>query len=285
MKAHEMVAKVRTLPSVTPAALKLLALLGQPSAINDEIVELVRLDTVLTAKLLRACNSPALGLHEPVSSVDRAVLLLGHNEIQRMVTTLAVHGALSVRLPGYDTLVNDLWQHSLLTAAAAESIVSHSADGSDTSAAFTVGLLHDIGKLIVGQFLTTESRAAVHRLLLEGFTTAEAERGVFDTDHAEVGACLLYMWRLPARTIEAVANHHRPVLDPPRFSAVAYVANCVAHAAEGGPGSEAYRLPANAHALKCLNLEAQEIESLGTTARTASDRFAQLVAATNKVPF
>jgi putative nucleotidyltransferase with HDIG domain len=234
---------------------------------------------VLTAKLLRACNSPALGIREPVSSVDQAVLLLGYNEIQRMVTTLAMRGALSGHLPGYDTLAGDLWHHSLLTGSAAELIVNHGVDTCDASTPFTVGLLHDIGKLIIGQFFTAESRTAVHRLRIEGFTTVEAERRVFGADHAEVGSCLLYLWRLPASLIEAVANHHKPVLDPqPRFSAVAYVANCVAHLAEKGPGSEAYRLPANASTLQCLGLETGELETLGLTVRTASDHVEQFIA-------
>jgi putative nucleotidyltransferase with HDIG domain len=285
MKAHEMVAKVRTLPSVSPSGLKLLALLGQPSAANDEIVEVVRLDPVLTAKLLRACNSPALGFQETVVSVEQAVWLLGYNEIQRMVTTLAMAGALSVRLPGYDVAASDLWRHSLLTASAADNIVKLGADPGDASAAFTAGLLHDLGKLIVGQFLTTESGAAVHRLTVEGLSTAEAERKVFGTDHAEVGSCLLYLWRLPASIIEAVANHHQPVLEPqPRFSAVAYVANCVAHVAEATPGSDAYRLFSNARALECLGLKAEELESLGMTARAASDRVEQFVAMAEATP-
>ena len=140
-------------------------------------------------------------------------------------------------------------------------------------------MLHDIGKLILGQFLTVETRTSVHRLLIEGCTTDEAERRVFGTDHAEVGSCLLYVWRLPAGVIEAVANHHQPVLDPqPRFSAVAYAANCVAHLADRRLGSEVCRLPANTRTLECLGLEAGELESLGLTARATSARVEQLIA-------
>lgn len=191
-----MVARVRTLPSVSPGSLKLLALLSQPSAINEEIVEAVRTDTVLTAKLLRACNSPALGIQVSVNSVDQAVLLLGYNEIQRMVATLALRGTLTAHLPGYETLADSIWRHSLLAATAAERIVNQGADICEPSTAFTIGLLHDIGKLILGQFLTTETRTTTQQLVAEGCSTDEAERRVFGTDHAEVvpacftcGAC------------------------------------------------------------------------------------------------
>ena len=101
MTAHEMVAKVRNLPPVSHAALKLVSLLDQPDAGNDEVVDVLKNDSVLTAKLLRACNAPAVGLAEPVTSVDQAVLILGHNQIMQMVTALAFGGPMSVQLPGY----------------------------------------------------------------------------------------------------------------------------------------------------------------------------------------
>jgi len=267
MKAHEMVAKVRTLPSISPAALKLVGLLAEANAGNEDVVATLRQDTVLTAKLLRACNSPALGLKEPVASVDQAVLLLGYDQMHRTATALAMSGAMSVRLPGYDAQVG-LWRHSLFAAAAAEAIINHGADLTDAATAYTAGLLHDIGKLIVCQFLTEELRATLHRLVVEGFTTDEAERKLFGTDHAEAGSCLLYLWRLPAQIIEAVANHHQPALDPhPRFSAVAHVANCIAHLAEGGAGSETYALPADAHVLAGLDLDAEKFANLTNEVR------------------
>ena len=79
--------------------------------------------------------------------------------------------------------------------------------------------------------------------------------------------------------IEAVANHHQPVLDPqPRLSAVAHVANCIAHLPENGSGSEACRrVPANARALESLGLDAEALESLGRTARADSDRVEQVL--------
>ena len=75
--AQELVAKVKNLPPVPHAALKLVSLLDQPAVSNTEIVQALRCDNVLTAKLLRACNSPYFGLDDPVSSVDQAVLMLG----------------------------------------------------------------------------------------------------------------------------------------------------------------------------------------------------------------
>src|SRR5438093_1490187 len=85
MTAHQMLAKVRNLPPISMAALELAGLLDGAETNNEELVAVLKRDSVLTAKLLRACNSAALALNEPVASVDQAVFVLGHNQISQMV--------------------------------------------------------------------------------------------------------------------------------------------------------------------------------------------------------
>lgn len=94
--AQELIGKVKNLPPVPQTALKLVGLLDQPSVSNDEVVALLRCDNVLTAKLLRACNSPYFGLAEPVSSVDQAVFILGHQQILHIVLTISFGSAMVV---------------------------------------------------------------------------------------------------------------------------------------------------------------------------------------------
>ncbi len=143
MTANEMVARARNLPPVSQAALRLVSLLDQPAVGNDDIVPVLRCDDVLTAKLLRACNSPYFGLEEPVASVDQAVLFLGHQQILHIVLTLAFGGAMVLPLPGYAIEASELWRHSLTTAAAAEALAGGGINLSvDPSVAFTIGLLH-----------------------------------------------------------------------------------------------------------------------------------------------
>ena len=138
MTAPEIINKVKNLPPISQAALKLVNLLEQASISNDEIVQVIKCDNVLTAKLLRACNSPYFGLDEPVSSVDQAVLMLGHQQILHIVLTLAFGSAMVVPLPGYAVEANELWRHSLVTASAAETLI---ASGIDISEAQNVRVL------------------------------------------------------------------------------------------------------------------------------------------------
>jgi putative nucleotidyltransferase with HDIG domain len=263
MTANEMVAQVKNLPPVSHAALKLVSLLDNPDAGNEEVVEVLKHDNVLTAKLLRACNSPAIGLQEQVSSVDQAVLILGHTQILQMVTALTFGGPMSSKLPGYAIDADELWRHSLVCANASELLARKNAEFIEPTVAFTVGLLHDIGKLVMGQLLNEESQKAVRGRIAQGLTACEAEREYFGADHAEVGACLLQQWRLPDEIVEAVANHHKPVLEPkPGYSVVTHLGNCLAHLAGATPGWEAYALRGDDKALKFLALDAPAVEQL-----------------------
>ncbi|HYG34190.1 MAG TPA: HDOD domain-containing protein [Clostridia bacterium] len=276
MNAKEMVARAKHLPPVSHAALKLVSLLGQSVVSNEDIVQVLKCDNVLTAKLLRACNSPALGLEEPVSSIDQAVLILGHNQILQMVLNLTFSSTMAVPLAGYAVEATELWSHSLVTATAAEVAASHGLQVEvDPPIAFTIGLLHDIGKLVMNEVLTVQAQFGIReRITKEGMSRVEAERKVTGADHAEVGACLLATWRLPDAITEAVANHHQPVFTPtPRLSVLAYLANCLAHLGGSSPGWEAYALRADDNLAQALNLSENDLESLVIKVR---DRFDKL---------
>jgi putative nucleotidyltransferase with HDIG domain len=280
MTAQELVAKVKNLPPVPHAALKLVSLLDQPSVSNTEVVQALRSDNVLTAKLLRACNSPFFGLTEPVASVDQAVFLLGHQQILHIVLTIAFGSAMVVPLPGYAVEASELWRHSLVTATASEMIANEFPDlNAEPPVAFTVGLLHDIGKLVLGQTLTADLQTEIRQQIEHGkLDRAEAEKAVLGTDHAEVGALLLQRWHLPDDLVEAVANHHQPVLKPrPRLSVVTHLANCVAHLTGSAPGWDGYAVRISEAVVTSLAITPEQIEQLVFNVRESSDRVEQFM--------
>jgi putative nucleotidyltransferase with HDIG domain len=280
MTASEIINKVKNLPPISQAALKLVNLLEQAAISNDEIVQVIKCDNVLTAKLLRACNSPYFGLDEPVASVDQAVLMLGHQQILHIVLTLAFGSAMVVPLPGYAVEANELWRHSLLTATASEIVATAALDlNVDTPVAFTVGLLHDIGKLAMGQAITPEVQHEIRQLIeVQGCARTEAEKKILGADHSEIGACLLKSWNLPDDIVEAVANHHHPVCQPhPRLSVISHVANCLAHLAGSAPGWDAFAVRVEPEAIKVLELDQDRLEVMVIEVRDAFERVDQFM--------
>ncbi len=280
MTANELVAKVKNLPPISQAALQLVNLLDEPAVSNEDVVQVLKYDNVLTAKLLRACNSPYFGLEEPVSSVDQAVLILGHHQILHIVLTLAFGGAMAVPLVGYAVESNELWRHSLTAATAAEFIVNNGIEiNVDPHVAFTVGLLHDIGKLVLGQVLTPENQTNIRALIADKqHSRWEAEKIVLGTDHAEVGGALLQAWNLPAEIIEGVANHHQPVVDPmPKLSAVAHLANCIAHRLGSAPGLETYAVFVDLGVAEAFSLTPARIETITEEVKSSCEQVDQLI--------
>lgn len=278
--AQQLVARVKNLPPVSQAALKLVNLLDQPEADNDEIVRAIKCDNILTAKLLRACNSPYFGLDEPVSSVDQAVLIMGHQQILHIVLTLAFGSAMVVPLPGYAVEASELWRHSLITASAAE-IISVETTGVivEKPVAFTIGLLHDIGKLVMSQALTPDLSNAIRQLVeQQKLSRSEAERTVLGTDHGEVGACLLRSWNLPEEILEATANHHNPVVEPtPKLSCVTHLANCLAHLAGSAPGWDGFAVRVSPQAVAALDINETRLEAMVAEVRESFQQVDQFM--------
>jgi len=265
MTPNEVIAKVKNLPAVSQAALKLVTLLDQPAVSNEDVVAALKYDNVLTAKLLRACNSPYFGFEEKIASVEQAVLILGHQQILHMVLSLAFGGAMSTTLPGYAIEARELWSHSLTAAVAAEQLVKSGVPLEvEPPVAFTAGLLHDIGKLAMNQVLDADAQTAVRASIAQKSLPRNiAEREVLGTDHCEVGAHLLKTWRLPDEIVEAVARHHRPVTAPaPKLSAVIHVSNCLAHLVGSSLGWESYAVVADINANRVLGITPEKLESL-----------------------
>ncbi len=267
---------------VSETARKLTIQLNQPNLHRDELVKTLRCDNVLTAKLLRACNSADCGAREPVVSIDQALLLLGDDAIFRMVCAIGFGGSLEMTAPGYDTEANGLWNHSLNVAMGAEYLAEAESYGNaPSSTAFTAGLLHDIGKTVINRVLTPKARADIrNKVTQESLTRVAAEKAVLGANHCEVGACLLQKWSLPEAIVEAVANHHSPVVKPSvQLSAVVYLANCAAHVSGTAPGWEAHVTEVRNTAAIVLGMDVKKVEQLIAGVHAAMQAMPQLKAA------
>jgi putative nucleotidyltransferase with HDIG domain len=264
MNAQALFERVRDFRSPSPAVARLVGLLAQPEADNDEIIRVVQMDSVLSAKLLALCNSAAFGARA-IGSIDQAVLHLGHREVFRLAISLGCGAAVAPALPGYGMEANALWRHSLLTALVTAPVMAAlPVPAVEPGVAYTAGLLHDIGKVVLGQVLEVSSQARIRELVLrDDCALVEAERQVIGIDHAELGAWLLEKWRLPDVIVEAVAHHHVPVLEPRvQLSAVVHIADMLAHQAGAAPGWASYSVRAGDDTSAILGLSAEAVQNL-----------------------
>lgn len=272
-----MIEQVTDLPALPQAGLKLMRLMEDPDGNAHDVVKVVETDPTLSAKLLRICNSAAFGVRQRVNSVEQAVFVRGFAEVQRLAVALSFGRVMSKPLDGCGH-GETFWMHSLLVAFGAESLARSAAQfKNDSSAAYTAGLLHDIGKLVLDSALNDELRGAIHDMIeSDGCSRVHAEKCVLGLDHADVGASLLEKWQLPACLVEAVRNHHRPVCKPePMLSAFVHIANCMAHQSDAAPGGGGSTSEADEDAIASVGIDAEGCKrallAVREQAETASD--------------
>ncbi|MGC3960367.1 MAG: HDOD domain-containing protein [Verrucomicrobiota bacterium] len=283
MKPEALIASVPKIPAPSPSVARLLELLARADSDNDDMIKVVRQDGVMSAKLLGLCNSAAYGLAAPVTSIEQAVLMLGQLEIHKLVMSVGFGGALSPAMPGYAMQDGELWKHSLLTAYTAVAVTALAQrTAADPAIAYTAGLIHDIGKVVITHALNREAQAQLRQVIdFGGKSLIEAEREVIGCDHAEVGACLLKQWGLPAMLIEAVANHHTPVSAPvPMLSAIVHVADIIALDAGIAPGVASFAMRVDESAVEALGIGRETVETLILSAYDSLARVEDMISTT-----
>ena len=200
--------KVSSFPSMPRAGVKLRALLAEKDVSLDEIEGILRHDPGLAANVLRLANSAFFGVPRKVSTLKHAVMLLGVKRFAQIAVSASMSKTMDKAVKGYDLSPGALWLHSIAASNIAETLAQYK-KFDETNDVFTPALLHDMGKLVLGEFLQEESQK-IKSLVAGGVPLDIAENMVLGTDHAEVGALILHRWSFPNNLVEAVRWHHNP---------------------------------------------------------------------------
>ncbi len=231
MKA--LVAGTMRLPSPPTTYLALTEATRDPDVSVATVSAILERDAAMTAHVLRVVNSPLFGVRRGVSRVSQAIALLGQEMVKNLVLGGDVLRAFKDLPAGARLATETQHDHSLVVGRIAQIIAGKEL----ANEAFTVGLLHDVGVLLVAA-MTPE----MHFDVLD----AAAERGVpphvvekerWGTTHAELGAHLLGLWGLPRTIVEAVADHHEPgpyFPTRPQLATLVHVADAIAHERAAG---------------------------------------------------
>jgi HD-like signal output (HDOD) protein/CheY-like chemotaxis protein len=204
-----LVRQMKHLPSIPTLYTQVVKKISRPDTSVEEIGALIGRDISMTAQVLKLANSAFFGLQQQLSSPEEAVAYLGLDTIKSLV--LSIHAFSQFDKAETGALkIAALWSHSLQVASSAKRISKlEGQDAKSAEEAFTAGLLHDIGKLVLAINLPNEYSEAV-RLAHTGLELPLAEHQVFSFNHADVGGYLIGLWGLPVPVVEAVALHHCP---------------------------------------------------------------------------
>ncbi len=211
----DIISQVQSLPPLPDTATKLFMIMNDPKSSVDEIVETVKYDQAITTEVLRLCNSAFIGLGRTVTSLKDAMLLLGSAKVLQMVMSVHANALLAREQAGYGLEPGALWRHSVAVALASSTFAQR-LRLPNVSLAFTAGLLHDIGKVILNRYVADEFTEIVRRVSDEGLSFGEAEQQVLGFSHEEVGGIIAESWQLPDPIVRCIRYHHTPhLVDPP----------------------------------------------------------------------
>ncbi len=192
------------MPSFSPATAKIVQLSNNLNTPANELVSAIRLDPVLTGKVLQLVNSAYFSLAQKVTSLNRALVYLGINTIKNLALSTAVIEMFESRNKDLTELVRPVWRHSLATAVCSK-ILAKAAQvpQAEIEEYFIAGLLHDLGRIILVQ-------AFFEKYPNGGHLELEDEKFRYGTTHCEVAADTLSRWKFSEHLIEAISSNHAP---------------------------------------------------------------------------
>lgn len=199
------------LPTLQPSVMKILRDIDKGETDAAGLAESVQSDIGLTARILRVANSSFYGLSSQVGSIKEACVLLGMHTVRNLIVSSAVVDRLtSPGDTGFDCM--SLWRHGLGTAAVG--VVLAKRTGMNEGCAFTGGLLHDLGRVVLAIHFPKRFAAVLRYRDEHGCLMYEAEQAVLGTDHCAAGERLAKKWNFPDAVCKAIGSHHRPGTEP-----------------------------------------------------------------------
>jgi len=214
----EVIKAIKKIPLLSTSAAKLLEITSNSDFDMDELIDVVKCDSALTARVLKVVNSAAFGLVNQISSIDRAISYLGTRTIVTVALEETAGPLFEKKLDGYESQRGDLWRHDLRSAIAAREVARRSKGDLPPDMAFTAGLLHDIGKAVLSDFLHGTCQDVLEEIeqhKISNYLQGEQDR--LGIDHTEAGYELAQLWQLPEALKVSILHHHQPAEAPEEF--------------------------------------------------------------------
>ncbi len=201
------VEQIQPIPQV---ALKILRLINEDEYEIGKLAEQIRSDQVISAKTLKLCNSALFSRSVRIDSLDHALAFLGMETLVKVVISSAMENFFNISTPaGYSLCKGGLYHHAVGTAIIAEKLAAMTGRAKPATA-YTAGLLHDIGKVVLDQYVAAVHPLFYRQLADETADLCQAEKNLFGLDHTQVGNRLARKWSFPHSLADVICHHHAP---------------------------------------------------------------------------
>lgn len=271
--------QLKDLPPMPQIVFKARNLLADPESEMRDLSSLLESDQAIATKVLKLANSAYYGLSGKVSSIRHASSMLGFKALGQLISMVGTSAVLGKTLKGYDLDSAGTWRHSLM-AASASRIIALQKNQALENDAFSAGLIHDVGKLVLDRHVN--KRKSDFERLTEGGRNSmlAAEQHILGLDHAEIGFEVCQYWNIPESISTAIKFHHQPSRsEGDELAYIIFMANSIANMAKAleesagmmaqVDGIEAHMYMIDDDALAFLELTEEDVPQILDKAREA----------------
>jgi putative nucleotidyltransferase with HDIG domain len=208
---RELVGRIRTFPTIPSLYLEIVNALKDPNASTEDIGAIIAKDMAMTTKLVQVLNSAYFGLPRTITDPTEAVGILGFETVKSLTMTVKLLSQYDKVKPVYFS-IDQIWRHSTSVARTARVMaLLETGDNECSATAYTAGLMHDLGKVILAANFDEQYQGAHAVARRQQVPLWEVEKDIFGASHGEIGAYLLSLWGMSAEVVQVAALHHTPL--------------------------------------------------------------------------
>ncbi len=255
-----LLAEIQNLKPIPAVANQLLEVVDNPDSSMEDIANVIQYDPVMTANVLRTCNSAYFGLKHPAESIKDAVNMLGTDQVIELVLLKSGAGTFSGRQSGYGLEEGEMWRYSVSSAVIAKQIAAK-LGLANKNTIFTASLIKDIGKLILEKYVAKSRHKILDLVQKENLSFREAEKQALGIDHAELGAMIAKTWKFSPKMVKIIRHHHLSdeTMIRDKEVAVVYLADCICMMIGVGGGSDGLAYRFRDQTIRELGLNADDL--------------------------
>jgi putative nucleotidyltransferase with HDIG domain len=273
-----LVLEVLELPTLSVILNKILKVASNGKSGASDMAEVISRDQALTANILKIANSAYFGLSQKVTTIPRAIVVLGFDAIKSIALSASVIEVFRQNSHKNHFDRSKFWTHSLACAYVSKKIaaMTHRAQ---LETGFVCGLLHDIGKIVLDIYFPDSYQRVLERLADRPSTSTEAEDEMLGFTHAEVGMWLAQRWKFPKAIVFSIANHHGMIADDVRYRSLTSIIRLANHLClEEGLclANQALAEPLEDSLMGDIKLEPSDLIQLRETLSSQADSFIAL---------
>jgi HD-like signal output (HDOD) protein len=208
---RDLLGRIRTFPTIPSLYLEVINALQSSNATTAEVGAIIARDMAMTTKLVQVLNSAYFGLSRTITDPTEAVGMLGFETTKSLIMAIKLLSQYDKVKPVYFS-IDHIWRHSTNVARTAKALaLLETGDPDCSSTAYTAGLMHDLGKVILASNFDTQYHAAHDLARKQNLPLWVVEKDIFGATHGEIGAYILALWGMSAEVVKVASLHHDPL--------------------------------------------------------------------------